>query len=241
MQENPFKGVNPYLNSILQTPETDSRPELWTSFQSNHISFISASLNEQLPEHYVAYSEKGLQLVEESDYEEIRPPFCVVIRLPNEQDRLGEVITRIEVLTPTNKPGGTFYAGYRDRRQASLDRRIPLIEVDYLHESSPVVPALPVYPHEMGSYPYIISLAHPITGQVNVYGIVIDQLLPVIPIPLAREETLFFDLDPVYQHTFKARRSHLVIKNYDTDPLRFETYSLDDQARIRARVQEINN
>lgn len=241
MEANPFKGVNPYLNSILQTPETDSRPELWTSFQSNHISFISDSLNQHLPEHYVAYPEKGLQLAEESDYEEIRPPFCVAIRLPNEQDRLGKVITRIEVLTPFNKPGGRFYAGYQDRRAEVLDAEIPLIEVDYLHESSPVIPGLPVYPHESGSYPYTISLNNPKNGQMSVYGIGVHQPLPVIPIPLVENQTLLFDFDPVYQHTFKARRLHLVIKNYDSDPLRFETYSLEDQIRISQRVQEIDS
>jgi hypothetical protein len=213
---------------------------MWSSFQSNHISFISASLNQQLPEHYVAYPEKGLQLAEESDYEEIRPPFCVAIHLPNEQDRLGEVITRIEVLTPANKPNRKFYTGYQELKEASLDKGIPLIEVDYLYESPPVVPDLPVYPHEMGSYPYTISLTNPITRQVNVYGISIHQPLPAILIPLAGDEGILFDFDPVYQHTFKARRSHLVIKNYDNDPLRFETYSPEDQARIRERVQEIN-
>lgn len=283
--DNPFKGVNPHLNSELQTPGTNNDPALWASFHAHHVTNIAEVLNQQLPENYVAYTEQSLQVrgvdwgdevvshrprPDVSVYQTVsrtQSPFAeaviapdweatlaealepieyyaaVVIRQPGTQNRLGKIVARLELLSPANKPDGSHAAAYRDRRVESLASGVPLIEIDYLHESATVIPKLPVYPHESGSYPYTVAVSDPRpdwqTGQVKVYGAVVNQPLPRVPIPLAGAEGIVFDFDPVYQHTFKARRSHTLIKSYDTPPVRFETYSQADQKRILQHITEL--
>jgi hypothetical protein len=272
--DNPFKGVNPYLNSELQTPGTADQPELWSSFHGDFITFLMIFLNQQLPQHYVAYSEQSLQnpkpdigiyqraLVGQAsvleavvipDWEatlaEVLEPVehytAVVIRETTTQSKIGKTVARIELLSPSNKLGGSHAAAYRDRRIESLASSLPLIEIDLLHESPTVVPKLPVYPHEKGSYPYTVAVSDPRpnwnTVQVRVYAAVVHQPLPKVPIPLSGDDGILFDFDPPYQQNFIARRSHTLIGNYEGDPVRFETYSKADQERIRQRVQEINN
>jgi hypothetical protein len=235
---NPFKGVNPHLNSKLQTPDRDDAPELWTSFQANFVSFISGALNQrqQLPQNYVSYTEQAIQIADHSFADESEPPYGVVIRQPNKRSLLGKVITRIELLCPSNKPGGVYAAAYQIKRDEALASGVPLIEIDLLHESPTLIPNLPTYPHEPGAHPYTIAISDPrptwTDGRLKVYGVAVDQPLPKVRIPLADNEALIFDFDAVYQNTFTARRSHFLVKSYDHVPVRFETYSADDQARI---------
>lgn len=59
--KNPYPGINPHLNSMVQTPSTDEQPSLWTAFHAAHIIFVMESLNVELPTNYVAISEHSLQ------------------------------------------------------------------------------------------------------------------------------------------------------------------------------------
>ncbi len=68
LADNPFKGVNPLLNSILQGDHYYAKsnlkaPSVWPSFHSQHIVHLTDALNQQLrPLGYVAFSEQGLQI-----------------------------------------------------------------------------------------------------------------------------------------------------------------------------------
>lgn len=283
MTTNRFKGVNPHLNSLLQTPGSDEQPSLWPTFHSSHINHIADFLNQQLPANYTAYSEQSLQLRGVEWGEEIvlrrpRPdislfgyetgsspqtstslaaaptweaaiaevvepmkrPVAVVIRAVAADHSLGRLVARIELLSPSNKPGGSGASAYEDKRIEALESGIPLIEIDYLHETPPVIAGHPVYPRDAGAYPYMIAVSNPRpsweTGRVKVYGFGVDETAPPVPVPLLDDEALVFDFDAVYQHTFSARRYYNLIDEA-REPLRFHTYSVADQARIRQRME----
>jgi hypothetical protein len=114
---------------------------------------------------------------------------------------------------------------------------VPLIEIDYLHESPSVVSRLPHYPTHPRSYPYSILVTDPRPvwnqGSLRAYGFGVGEILRMFPLPLAGDEMLFFDLNPVYARTFLGGRWGTFF-DYTDEPERMHTYRADDQAAIRA-------
>jgi len=165
----------------------------------------------------------------------------VILQLTN-QDRTGTIVTRIELLSPSNKPGRAGYDAYRINRNTALYSHVPLIELDYLHELPPPLLNYPIYPRAEKSYPYNIFISDPrpsvSAGRLRAYGFVVDQKFPSIEIPLADDETLKFDFGAVYQQTFTRGRwgQHI---DYATPPVRLEAYSPADQQRIAAVMERI--
>lgn len=285
MNSNPFRGVNPHLNSLLQTPGGEERSSLWPTFHSTHINHLADFLNQQLPLHYTAYSEQSLQVrgVEWGDelivrrprpdvtvfrqsvgppssvssvlaspptweapiasvVEPLKRPVAVVIRMVEPDSVLGRVVARIELLSPSNKPGGSEAAAYDDRRVETLESGVPLIEIDYLHETRSVIADVPIYSSDDGAVPYLIAVSNPRPsweeGWVVVYGFGVDQPIATVPLPLADNDMLVFKFDEVYQHTFQARRYHNLL-DYTQLPTRFHTYSAKDQVVIQQRMAEM--
>lgn len=140
--KNHYRGVNPHLQSLLQTPGSeDEGLSLWPSFHSRHVTHIADFLMEVLPPGYAAYAEQSLQ-TRAADVEAETVDLtedvvkAVMIREVRQDARLGRVVTRIELLSPSNKPGHVGYEAYRKARNDALYSRAPLIELDYLHESA---------------------------------------------------------------------------------------------------------
>lgn len=174
--------------------------------------------------------------------EPIRPPMAVAIRELVAPRQLGRIVAWIELLSPSNKPGGGNFPAYDFKRTEALEADAPLIEIDYLHESPPLVKQLPRYPADAGSKPYSIIVSDPrpnwAKGKVRVYSFEVGQAIPAFPLPLAGEEMLLFDLNAVYQRTFKEGRWNDLL-DYSQLPARFETYHADDQARIREVMKSV--
>lgn len=277
-RKNPWTGINPFLNSLLQTPGTDEQPALWHTFHVSHIAHLVDFLNQALPENYIALAEQSLQLREREEpfhpkpkrpqpdatifqqeasrfpvlaHISVQPTWeadlmdtletddflkAVIIRQISEQHTVGRPVTRIELLSPANKPGGSNYRVYREKRSESIQTNIPLIEIDYLHETPSPVPGLAIYPQDINSYPYYIAISYPRPswekGRLLVFGFRVNEIIPVLPIPLLGEESIIFDYNRVYQHTFEAGRWANFV-DYTQLPVRFETYRADDQTRIR--------
>lgn len=274
--KNPYRGINPHLNSWLQTQGTKTQPSLWGTFHSRHITYLCDDLNERLPPNYIAFSEHSLQVQTVNMLGELlseRPKLDVtifqtgrqpsinientaasvpvwqssIVAMPEIENKLtavvirevsgqevGEAVTRIELISPSNKPGGADYNAYLARRAESLQGGLPLVEIDYLHESPSIELRLPLYPNEPNSYPYTIAVSdpRPATQGVKVYGCHVDEALPTIPIPLSGDEQIIFDLDRVYQHTFQRGRWGQ-FPEVSQLPARFETYSPDARRGYR--------
>lgn len=283
---NLYQGINPHLQSALQTPGSATEGSWdWPSFHNDHITNIGEFLNDQLPRRYIARTEKSLQIrVEDFGIESrktlrpqpdvtvyhkpgsgvpagtaVREPIgsswtavvqntldisedivpAVFIRDALTDQRLGKPVARIELLSPSNKPGHGGYDSYRNGRNDALLRGTPLVELDYVHEWSPTLLTYPRYPKDPDSHAYSIIVSDPRPtlqeGLVQGYGFDVDRLFPIITIPLADKESLDFDFGAVYRYTYRRGRWGDQV-DYTQLPARFETYSPADQAHIQRRM-----
>lgn len=161
---------------------------------------------------------------------------AVVIREVSVGQQLGRIVTRLELLSPSNKPGDEGYEAYHKGRNQALFSHVPLIEIDYLHETP-----LPLNYRRRHAYYIVISDPRPSvdTGKATLNGFNFDAPFPVIEIPLAESETLTFDFGAVYNHTFERGRWGKML-DYTALPERFETYSPEDRERIQAVMQRVS-
>jgi Protein of unknown function (DUF4058) len=154
------------------------------------------------------------------------------------------LVTRLEVLSPTNKPPGSHYRQYLRKRNDTLNARINLVEVDYLHETRLPTTLLPIYPYEVDSAPYLILVNRPSGKKADektlAYQFSVDSDIPIIDIPLAGKEVLPLDMNPIYNQTFASNRYYgIKLVDYSELPVRFDSYSPADQQRIRERMTAI--
>ncbi len=172
---------------------------------------------------------------------------AVIYKIEPDSD-LGRPVTRIELLSPTNKPPGLGYEQYRDKRNAALLSGLPLIEIDYLHQQQPPmfgrVRKWQLYPTQKRSYAYSIAINDPrpsaSEGHLRVYRFGVDRRIPKFDIPLDEAEKLIaFDLGAVYNTTFASIPTLRRIIDYAQPPQQFELYSAADQKRIQARMQAL--
>lgn len=153
-------------------------------------------------------------------------------------DSRGDAVAWLELLSPSNKPGGRHFETYREKRNALLQAGLVFIELDYLHHQ-PATVAVPKYPDEMGSSCYRIVVIVPrpdwLRGEGRVYAIQVDEQLPKIPIPLNTDDVLDFDFDAPYQQTYEALFFGDQV-DYGALPPAWERYNESDQARILTRL-----
>jgi hypothetical protein len=211
---------------------TQTRPEPDSSIFRRH------------PAHSTVSSQAVAEPTWESSIEEMLATDsmvdAVVIRRVTTSRQWGEPVTRIEVLSPSNKRGREHYSQYATSREGALLSGTSLVEIDYLHEIASPIRRLPVYPDHPDSHAYYIavndlrkSLAQ---GKVRVYAFDVDSPIPTLPIPLAGEDSLPFDFGEVYDYTYERGPWYLIV-DYDREPERFSTYGADDQRRIKERMR----
>lgn len=168
----------------------------------------------------------------------------IIIYQAGEGSLLGRPITRLEVLSAANKPGGSHYPKYLTRWQETLQSGLRLIEIDLLHESRPVLRLLPSYrDDEAGAYPYLILVSDPRPtfkqGPTKVYGFEVDDDFPLIEIPLAGADSIVFDFGAVYNRVFEGSRFCYTAVDYAIDPINFDHYTEADREKIQARLSVI--
>jgi hypothetical protein len=166
---------------------------------------------------------------------------AVVIYQVGEHRRLGKPVVRMELLSPSNKPGGENYRAYSINRKEALHSGVPLIEIDFLHEQKSPILTLPAYPADDDSHPYSIGVSDPRSleerGPVVVYGFDVDAPISCVDIPLDNQ-LLAFDFGDPYQQAFETGYWGQFV-DYEESLIRFDTYRADDQQRIRARMQAV--
>ncbi len=193
------------------------------------------------PADFVPTATLPLLLEDEDDY------LNAVIIYEFEPGKLpGKPVTRIELLSPSNKPPNRDARQYLARRIVTLRSGINLVEIDYLHETRPVNPLVPSYPDgDAGAYPYMILVSRPFPtpeqGYTDFYGFGVDDPIPTIHIPLAGEEVVKVDFGAVYRQTFEHVRVFRMLADYDQEPLNFERYREADQDVIRQRLAQIRS
>ena len=163
----------------------------------------------------------------------------MIYRIIEESERIP--VTRVELLSPTNKPPGDGFIQYAEKRDSTLAQQMPLIEIDFLHELRPVPRNVPSYPDKQpASHPYTFYVTDTRPGlelgETLVYGFDVDDTIPRIKIPLAGIEYLEFDFGQPYNSVYESLSYFRNRVDYAHEPLRFETYTRHDQTRIQARM-----
>jgi hypothetical protein len=164
---------------------------------------------------------------------------------PNSLDR-GEPVAWLELLSPSNKPGGRDAQDYFDKRLMLLESGLVFIELDYLHESAPTLKGIASYRRRRGSVvdedarPYRVIVMDPRPsvedGIVRVSEFDVDAPFPVVTIPLNGDDVFMLDCGVPYRKTFEETLYGLRLVDYRQLPINFERYSETDQARIANRM-----
>lgn len=148
--------------------------------------------------------------------------------------RSGRPVTRIELLSPSNKPGSGGSAIFLKNYITALKSGTSVIILDYLHETPSPLTMIPRYPDEAGSHAYNVSVADARTEakDTRIYGFDVDSPIPALTIPLADEDNLKdFNFNAVYQYTYeRGPWSGIVEREGKIE--RWYSYNRADQDRI---------
>ncbi|HRF93926.1 MAG TPA: DUF4058 family protein, partial [Aggregatilineales bacterium] len=113
-------------------------------------------------------------------------------------------LTRIELLSPTNKSPNTAFFDYQSKREDIIKSQICYIELDFIHTQPPTYRKVIRYAD--GGYPFHASLIIPRPdvqeGTATMYHFGVADKIPTIPIPLEGDDTHIFDFNMAYQKTF---------------------------------------
>ncbi len=235
---NLYPGINAHLNSFLQ-----HEPGGWESFHLEHLVDLRHMLDENMPLHYYARMMPSMQLSVSSENQE-GVLNAVIIYQIQKGNLLGVPVARIELLSAASKPGGPSHGQYMSRRLELLRSGIPLVEIDYLHQTPPIVRVIPSYvDHEADASPYMILVTDPRPTfeetVLRVYEFGVVELMPIIPIPLTGTEVMNIHFSELYHQTFANSRFFRLVVDYAEDPVHFDRYHDVDRQVIRQRLNKI--
>jgi hypothetical protein len=171
-------------------------------------------------------------------------PLGLVIYSTSEHARHDQPVVRIELLSPSNKIGGSYYKTYTSKRLKALETGLVLVEIDYLHASRPVIHNLPSYADKHKyAYPYIVLVSDPrptlSDGKTDIYAWHVDDEFPVIPIPLVTPDSISVELGKVYDYTYETTRYFHRHLDFATEPLNFDSYTDEDKEKISEMLTKI--
>jgi hypothetical protein len=125
----------------------------------------------------------------------IAPPLVAELPMPEQiverylevrEVTTGEVITIIEILSPTNKLSLDGRRAYEEKRLQVLGSRTHLVEIDLIRAGEPMAMRVQGDGHR-GNYRIVISRSHQ-RPQAQVYVFGLRQPIPTFPVPLRRGE-----------------------------------------------------
>lgn len=155
----------------------------------------------------------------------------------------GEPVAWIELLSPSNKPGGQDAYTYWRKRHKLLHTGVVFVELDYLHESVSTFDRIPRYPSAPDSHPYHIVVVDPRPvfdeGGAKDYAFDVDDDIPVVKIPLNGTDVLVFDFGKTYAKTHDETLYGMRLVDYSDRPPHFDRYSPADQARVMHRMATV--
>ncbi len=158
-----------------------------------------------------------------------------------------KIVAWIELLSPSNKPGGADARDYFSKRLTLIAAEIPLIEIDLLHKQAPVMAGIPIYRPGRGQMaeakPYYLAVTDPRSdshwgGYSQIFPFGVDEPFPTIPIPLLGELTYLFNFGVPFNLTF-SMAAHQRLVDYEQLPIEFDSYLGRDQAAIRTRMATV--
>ena len=155
-----------------------------------------------------------------------------VYRIEIRRTESGQLVTAIEILSPTNKrPGSESLAAYRRKRLELRLAGVALLEVDLLRvgERLAIQGGLP-------HAPYFVFLNRG-GEEVEIWPLPLGTRLPVVPVPLLQPDPdIPLDLDAALNAVYAGAAYDLSI-DYSQPPPNAETLSSAELAWLRSAVQ----
>ena len=218
-----ISGIRQHLNPQLRpkyvarieervyiSDETDAGrkaiiPDVHVVLPTNHQS--AGGRRHQASPGEVAQAVEVVELIDQ----EIHEPRLEIFDVDNR-----EVVTVIEVLSPTNKiRGSEGRREYLNKRRAVIASSTHLVEIDLLRSGAPVFVGQELPPHEYGVY---VSRALPDARRGLFWPILLAQRLPVVWIPLrGADPDVPLDLQLVLQGQYDEAGYDVDI-DYTNDP-----------------------
>src|SRR5579859_2544669 len=152
----------------LQVRDLDERTGFWGQPRYPEPDVSIRDVNAPHPEHIGVSSEEQTQKsvveMEASQALNVDPEKyarAIAIReVESIDDPHGKPVAWIELLSPSNKPGGSHYLEYQHKRQDTIEDGQTLVELDYLHQMRPVIEKMARYKVDRngevppGTHPY---------------------------------------------------------------------------------------
>lgn len=166
----------------------------------------------------------------------------------------GKPVAWIELLSPSNKRGGSYYAKYMDKRLSLLENRnMAFVEIDYLNQTSPTIHNFPDYTKQHPeSTPYHITITDPrhlkrgehlSTAKAITLAFGVDEPIPDIPIPLHGADWVDLNAQAAYNRTYRDFFYGLEIPvdyTFGRSIPHFKEYIEADQDRMLKRLLAVN-
>jgi hypothetical protein len=169
---SPFPGMDPFLeNSVL-----------WAGLHQLLIARILIALNSTLPQKYVANITECVYVLQtEVEAVEVHEPFIEILPVADQS----RVVTIIEILSPTNKEGGTGRELYLTKQREALRSQAHFLEIDLLRGGQHTIAAPLNHLLLRGSWHSVVCLHRALQGtRFEVWPIPLEKHLPRVCVPL---------------------------------------------------------
>jgi hypothetical protein len=202
---SPFPGMDPYLE----------HSDRWVGLHNAIAVNLAQVLSPRLPDRYVVSVEERVYLAAAPVPDRIRQVYLEVREVGTE-----DVITVIELLSPTNKLPGHGRREYEEKRFTILGTRTNLVEIDLVRAGQPLPAYVRGYPAGAPPGDYRILVAR---GRrrpyADVYAFSVRDPIPAFPVPLGLEdEELPVELRPILDGLYDGLRVGRRI-DYRADPV----------------------
>jgi hypothetical protein len=190
--KSPFPGMDPFIESS----------GLWEDFHYHLVESIASLLADAVPPHYLVKCGKRMYGVSPHSMEvrDFREPF-VEIYAESQKD---ELVTCVEVLSPTNKRfGSEGWDLYLRKRQAMLLGQANFVEMDLLRggRKMPMLDPWPTCPYT------ILSSRRQRAPHCRVWKAYMHKPLPAIKVPLlADDPQVSLELQPIVDSIYRRYR-----------------------------------
>jgi Protein of unknown function (DUF4058) len=261
---SPFPGMNPYLENPTLWPEVHHlliavlaetlNPQLLPKYRVAVEKRVYQTVSDDIllvgiPDVAIA-TFRDLPSTKPSNppVATVTKPISVTLPMPLEisegyleirEIASQQVVTVIEILSPANKKAGKGYDAYITKRQEILTSQTHLVEIDLLHEDTPMA-----YQGNVPTYDYRILISRSQNRpRADLYGFNLRELIPLFSLPLQSAEQSTDNEPAIDLHTLLdivyARAGYAFAIDYDQAP--YPKLSHELQAWCRETIENARN
>jgi hypothetical protein len=131
---------------------------------------------------------------------EYREPFVEIVHSAG-----GEVVTVLEVLSPSNKAPGEGHRLYRQKQAEIMGSQAHLVEIDLLGQGMPTIALPEVGFEKLPPYRYLVGVSRaPDREKFEMYPAVLEKRLPRFGIPLREPDPdVALDLQAIFARCYE--------------------------------------